>query len=72
MRACAWLGCRKNERSALSSDQLIEQRLGLFQIERVEAFGKPPVDRSEKLAGLLTLALIAEETMPPRVLGRLV
>jgi hypothetical protein len=33
-----------------------EQRLGLFQIERVEAFGEPAVDRSEKLAGLIRLA----------------
>jgi hypothetical protein len=65
MRACAWLGCRKNERSALSSDQLIEQRLGLFQIARVEAFGEPAVDRSEKLARRIPLALIAEETMLP-------
>jgi hypothetical protein len=27
--------------------QLIEQRLGLFQIERVEAFAEPTVNRSE-------------------------
>src|SRR5271169_428537 len=34
----------------LSGVQLIEQCLGLFQIERVEAFGEPAVDRSEKIA----------------------
>ena len=33
----------------------------LFQIECVEAFGKPAVDRREKIAGLLPLALIAPE-----------
>ena len=44
-----------------SGVQLIEQRLGLLQIERVEAFGEPAVDRSEKIAGLIPLALIAPE-----------
>jgi len=39
--------------------RLIEQRLGLFQIERVEAFGEPVVDRSEKLAGFVPPALLA-------------
>ena len=38
-------------KSALSC-QLAEQRLGLVQIERVEAFGEPAVDRCEKIAGL--------------------
>ena len=37
------------------------KRLGLLQIERVEAFGEPAVDRSEKFAGLIPLALIAPE-----------
>ena len=35
--------------------QPIEQRLGLFQIERVEAFGEPAVDRSEQMAGFFPL-----------------
>ena len=39
--------------------QLIEQPLGLFQIERVKTFIEPAVDRSEKFARLLDLALIA-------------
>ena len=34
---------------------------GLFQIERVEAFGKPVIDRSKKFAGLIPLTLIAPE-----------
>jgi hypothetical protein len=46
-RACAKRACRKNERSVLSSGQLVKQRLRLFQIERVEAFGELGVDWSE-------------------------
>jgi hypothetical protein len=45
----------------LSSCQLIEQHLRLLQIERIKALGKPAVDRSEKLASLLRLALVAPE-----------
>jgi hypothetical protein len=44
-----------------SGIQLIEQRLRFLQIEGVEAFGKPTVDRSEKIARLFPLALIAPE-----------
>jgi TolB-like protein len=40
---------------------LLQQRLCLFQIARVEAFGKPAVDRSGKIAGLIPLTLIAPE-----------
>jgi hypothetical protein len=36
--------------------QLIEQRLGLFQIERIETLGEPTVDRSEQIAGFVPLA----------------
>ena len=46
---------------ARSRRQLVEQRLRLLQIERVEALGEPAVDRSEKLASLIPLALIAPE-----------
>ena len=31
------------------SRQLLEQRLGLFQIERIEAFGEPAIARSEQI-----------------------
>jgi len=41
--------------------QLIEQGLGLLQIERVEAFGEPAVDRSKKLAGLPPFVPIAPQ-----------
>jgi len=44
--------------NSLSVVQLGEQRLGLLQIERVEAFGEPAVDRREQLASLLRLPLI--------------
>ena len=36
--------------------QLMEQRLGLLQIDRVEAFSEPVIKRSEKIVGLLPLA----------------
>ena len=48
-------------RNSLSGVQLVEQRLRLLQIERVEAFGEPAIDRGEKIAGLIPLALIALE-----------
>ena len=41
--------------------QLLEQRLRLLQIVRVEPFGEPAVDRSEQFAGLLRLALVTPE-----------
>ena len=39
-----------------SRGQLLQQGLGLLQIKRVEAFGEPAVDRSEKVTGLIPLA----------------
>jgi hypothetical protein len=41
--------------------QLIQQRLGLLQIERVEAFGEPAVNRSQQFASLLRFALRTPE-----------
>jgi len=49
---------QKKER-ALVLRQLLQQRLRLFQIARVEAFSEPAVDRSEQFASLLRLALVA-------------
>ena len=46
--------------------QLIEQRLGLLQIERIEAFGEPPVDRSEQVTRFGALALIAPKASEAR------
>jgi hypothetical protein len=48
-------------RSRASIRQLVEQSLGLFQIEPVEAFAEPVVDWSKKIASLIPLALIAPE-----------
>ena len=41
--------------------QLIKQRLPVLQIARVESLGEPTVDRREKLASLLPLALLAPQ-----------
>jgi hypothetical protein len=61
MKACALPGCRRGERSAVSSCQLVEQLLSLLQVERVKPFTEPAVDRSEQTAGFIPLALIAPE-----------
>jgi hypothetical protein len=45
---------------ALSSSKLIEQRLGLFQIERIEPLSEPAVDRSEQIAGLRLVTAVNE------------
>ena len=45
----------------MSGVLLIEQRLRFLQIERVEAFGEPAIDRSEKRAGRIPFALIAPQ-----------
>jgi hypothetical protein len=44
-----------------SGVQLVEQGLGLFQIERVEAFGEPIVDRSQHGITLAAPPLFAQE-----------
>jgi hypothetical protein len=41
--------------------QLLQQRLRLLQIARVEPFREPPVNRSQQFARLLHLALVAPE-----------
>ena len=61
MTECARPGCRRNEAPALLSCQFVEQGLGLLQIERIEPFGEPAVDRREKIAGLIPFALVAPE-----------
>jgi hypothetical protein len=45
----------------LSGVQPVDQRLSVFQIERVEAFGEPAIDRGEQIASLLPFALIAPQ-----------
>jgi len=39
-----------------------QQRLGVFQIARVEAFGEPGVERGEEGAGVVALALALPES----------
>src|ERR1700730_480895 len=43
------------------SRQFVMQRLCLFQVDGVEAFGEPAVDRREKIAGFGAAALVAAE-----------
>src|SRR6476619_2377622 len=43
------------------SRQLLQQRLRLFQVARVEALREPPVNRSKQFARFLHLALVAPE-----------
>jgi hypothetical protein len=51
-KASHGVGSERLFRNRLLVVQLIEQRPGLLQVERVEAFGQPAVDRREKIAGL--------------------
>src|SRR5262249_9428376 len=57
---------------ANSRSQLIEQPLRLLQVARAETFGEPAVDRSEELASLLPLAVIAPEPRPTHCGAQLV
>ena len=50
---------RKRKVAPASRLQDVKQRLRLLQIERVEAFSEPAVDRSEQFAGLLLFPLVA-------------
>jgi hypothetical protein len=58
-------------RLTLSSGQLVQLRLGLSQIARIEPFSEPSVNRSEKLAsfpacpsraGGLAMLIVAQRT----------
>jgi hypothetical protein len=46
---------------ALSSRQLLQERLRLLEIGRIKAFGEPAVDRRQEVAGFGALALVAPE-----------
>jgi hypothetical protein len=53
-------GNRRVDRpQARSLRQLVEQSLGLLQVERLEAFGEPAINRSEKIVSLLRFTLFA-------------
>src|SRR5262245_11250291 len=47
--------------AASSCRQLLQQRLRLLQIERIEPFAEPTAYRAEQFASLLRLALVAPE-----------
>jgi hypothetical protein len=46
------------------SSQCVEQCLGLLQIERIEPFSEPAIDRGEKIASLIPFALTAPPSGP--------
>src|SRR5262249_4247170 len=66
-----WCPCRRivestwersfAQRESAVSREPVEQRLCLFQVGGVEAFGEPAVDRREKIAGFGAAALVAAE-----------
>src|SRR6516162_5633559 len=49
------------EREARLCIELVEQRLCLFEIGGVEAFGEPAVDRCEQIASFAVAALVAAQ-----------
>ena len=56
------LGAIRRFEINLSCVQLVEQGLGLPQIDCVEAFCKPAIDGREEITGLLPFALIVPES----------
>jgi uncharacterized small protein (DUF1192 family) len=55
--------CNKNgavSENRLSGVQLMEQRFGLLQIERVEALCEPLIDLGDRASGFVPLPLVAE------------
>ena len=56
MKACAWRGAGG---VSTSSCQFAEQHLRLLQVARIKPFHEPNVDRSEQIASLGPLAVIA-------------
>jgi hypothetical protein len=54
-------------RDGTALGQLVEQRLGVPEVFRVEAFGKPAVDRREQVVSLTATPLVAHQ---PRIADR--
>jgi hypothetical protein len=63
------LGREGQKRGRLRIERL-EQRLGLFEIGRVKAFGEPAVDRRERIAGLVAPPLFAQQAGEADMLTR--
>ena len=63
----SWGGYEADIRSGLlhmlitSSSQLVEHRLCVFEIGRVEAFGEPAIDWRQEVAGFGAPALLAPQ-----------
>jgi hypothetical protein len=58
-RSVKVVGCTENGSGSLI--ELVEQRLGIFQVGGAEAFGEPSVDRREQAAGFAAAALVAAQ-----------
>src|SRR5215467_12147055 len=54
-------GSPSRSKDETGSRQLVEQRLGILEDRRVEAFGEPAVDWREEITGFGALALITPE-----------
>ena len=44
------------------SGKLVEQRLGVLEVDGIKALGEPAVDRGEEIVGLSAFALIAPQS----------
>src|SRR4051794_35204015 len=53
--------CRGPFRNRLSGVQLLQQQLGLLQVERIKSFGEPAVNGREKITGFAVPVLFAPE-----------
>ena len=48
-------------RTLATSSQVVEQGLGLLEVERIEALGEPAVDPGQQVAGLDRIAVAAQQ-----------
>ena len=46
---------------SITRPEFVEQRLGVFEVGRVEAFGEPSIDRRQDVVGFGTATLVAAE-----------
>ena len=62
-KICAPRGCQLHTlRNARLSPQLVEERLGVFEVGGFQAFGELGVDLREHCAGFVALALFREQS----------
>src|SRR5712691_3073909 len=60
-RSARGLNPAATSRRPSGAPEFVEQRLRLFQILGIEAFGEPAVDRCEKIAGLAAPRLFGQQ-----------